>query len=67
MGIYIKGLSLPENCFHCFASSWYDFGGNDRGFRCKALPLDTKTISNCKGRTKRRDDCPLQLIDDDKN
>ena len=59
MGLYIEGAKLPDNCFRCFASRWYDFCGEERGFRCGALPNDRKTVSNCEAREKRRDDCPL--------
>ena len=64
MAVKINNLSMPENCFRCFASSWYNFGGKIAGFRCKALPMDTKIFSNCEGRTKRRDNCPLVLIEE---
>ena len=60
IGIKIDGLSLPENCFRCFASYWYDFG-EIVGFQCRAIPMDTKIISNCEARTKRRDDCPIKM------
>ena len=59
--IEIKGVSVPENCFRCFASSWYNFGGEVAGFRCNALPFSNKIISNCEGRAKRRDDCPIVI------
>ena len=59
-GIKIDGLSLPENCFRCFASYWNGFG-EVVGFQCRALPMDTKIISNCEARTKRRDDCPMKI------
>jgi len=65
MGIKIEELSMPENCFRCFASHWYDFGGKIVGFRCGALPKSNKIISNCEGRTKRRDDCPFVRMDGD--
>lgn len=64
MSIKIEGLSIPDNCFRCFASHWYDFGGKIVGFQCRALPMDTKIISNCEGRTKRRDDCPIVAIEE---
>ena len=64
MSIIISGVSIPINCFRCFASSWYNFGGSEVGFRCNLMPQDTKLISNCEGRTKRRDNCPLQTLDD---
>ena len=62
IGIKIEGLLIPDNCFRCFASHWYDFGGNTVGFDCKAIPNNTKIISNYEGRTKRRDDCPIKNI-----
>ena len=60
MGIEIYGLSLPNSCFKCFASHWYDYGGI-AGYQCMAIPMDTKIISNCEARTKRRDDCHLKM------
>ena len=57
--IKIEGVAIPENCFRCFASSWYNFGGPVVGFKCKALPRSDKVVSNCEGRSKRRDDCPI--------
>ena len=60
MSITIEGLSVPENCFRCFASSWYDFGGGVRGFHCRAIPNDSYIVSNVEGRSKRRDDCPIR-------
>ena len=63
MSIIIKGLSMPDNCFRCPASRWYNFGGKIRGFLCEALPNNTKIISNCEGRSKRRDDCPLMMVE----
>lgn len=56
--VQINGVSIPDNCFRCFASGWYNFGGKDAGFRCRLLS-DSKIVSNCEGRAKRRDDCPL--------
>lgn len=64
MSIKIDRLSVPKNCFQCFASRWYDFGGKIRGFQCKALPMDTKIISNCEGRSQRREDCPIRDVDE---
>lgn len=61
--VQIKGVSIPDNCFRCFASHWYNCGGKEAGFQCKALPGDSKIISNCEGRAKRRDDCPLATGD----
>lgn len=60
--VVVKGVTMPENCFRCFASYWYDFGGETHGFRCGAIPNDCKTISNCEGRSGRRPDCPLAEI-----
>lgn len=60
IGIEIDGLSLPESCFKCFAAHWYDYGGIV-GYQCRAIPMDTKIISNCEARAKRRDDCPLKM------
>lgn len=57
--IIVRGAKMPENCFRCFASKWYDFGGQVAGFRCGAIPCDSKIISNVKGRSGRRADCPL--------
>lgn len=62
MAIKIEGLDIPANCFRCFASHWYNFGGKVAGFRCGALPRSNKIISNCEGRTKRRNDCPLTKV-----
>lgn len=59
MGVFIADATLPKNCFRCFASYWQDFGGENRGFRCRAIPNDCTMVSNCEGREKRRDDCPL--------
>ena len=61
MSIVIDELHMPENCFRCFASRWYNFGTNTVGFLCEALPNDSKIISNSEGRSKRRDDCPLRM------
>lgn len=60
MSIEIDGVSLPKNCFRCFASHHYEFGVI-AGFQCRAIPMDTKIISNCEARAKRRDDCPLKI------
>ena len=60
MGIEIDGLPLPKNCFKCFASYWCDLG-SIAGYKCRAIPIDTKIISNCEARAKRRDDCPLKM------
>lgn len=62
MGTFIAGAMPPNNCFRCFASHWQDFGGENRGFRCKAIPNDCRMVPNCEGREKRRDDCPLIVI-----
>lgn len=59
MGLFIAGVNPPTNCFRCFASYWQDFGGENRGFRCKAIPNDLNPVSNCEAREKRRDDCPF--------
>lgn len=71
MGIYIKGMEMPENCFKCPAHEWYDFGGENHGYQCPILRT-TKAVSNCEARTKRRDNCPMipvpphgRLIDGD--
>ena len=37
MSIKIDGVSVPENCFRCFASHWYNFGGSVAGVRCGIL------------------------------
>lgn len=58
MSIKIDGVSVPENCFRCFASHWYNFGGEVSGFMCGILE-GGKIVSNCDGRSKRRDDCPI--------
>lgn len=63
MGVKVNGVKMPENCFRCFASYWYNFGGKVAGFQCKALH-DGRVITNCEGRSKRRDDCPLQEVTD---
>lgn len=57
--LQISGIHLPSSCFRCFASQWYNQGGKDAGFMCKAIPGDSKIVSNCEGRAKRRADCPL--------
>lgn len=57
--LVLGGAKIPKNCFRCFASHWYDFGGKYVGFMCRALPCDSKIISNCEGRSRRRSDCPL--------
>lgn len=57
--VQINGIHLPDSCFRCFASQWYNHGGKEAGFMCRALPGDSKIVSNCEGRAKRRDDCPL--------
>lgn len=62
MSIKIDGVSVPENCFRCFASHWYNFGGPVAGFRCGILN-DGKTVSSCEGRSKRRDDCPIREVE----
>lgn len=59
--LIIKGAKMPENCFRCFASNWYNFGGQVAGFMCGAIPCDTKIISNVEGRSGRRADCPLEV------
>lgn len=64
MGVKIPGVAMPDNCFRCFASNWYNFGGKVAGFQCRALPHSSKIISNCEGRAKRRDDCPLKEEED---
>lgn len=58
--LIIRGAKMPDNCFRCFASKWYDFGGQTAGFRCGAMPLNSKIISNVEGRSSRRADCPLE-------
>lgn len=64
MSIMIDGVSVPLNCFRCFASHWYNFGGMVVGFECR-VKNDGKIISNCEGRAKRRDDCPIVGLDGD--
>lgn len=65
--VIVKGARMPKNCFRCFASCHYDFGGESRGFQCRALPHDRKIVSNVEGRSKRRDDCPLvPMLPDEK-
>ena len=58
MAIVIESLSMPNSCFKCPLSHWYDSGWKV-GFSCGALH-DSKVITNCEGRARRRDDCPLK-------
>ena len=60
MSIIIENMSVPKCCFRCPLSHWYDSGWV-AGFTCGALK-DSKVISNCEGRAKRRDDCPIKEI-----
>ena len=60
--VVVPGIEMPKSCFRCFASYWYEYGGPDAGFMCKALPLDSKILSNCEGRNGRRPDCPLSEV-----
>lgn len=58
MGVYIKGLQMPENCFQCPAREWYDFGGENHGYLCRVLNT-SKCVTNCEARTKRRGNCAI--------
>lgn len=60
--LIIMGAKMPKNCFRCFASKWYNFGGQVAGFRCGAMPRSNKIITNIEGRSGRRADCPLNLL-----
>ena len=53
MGVYIKGMEMPENCFHCRFSRWDVEGGF-----CDLLNEDADM------RFKRHDDCPLIELPD---
>ena len=53
MGVYIKGMEMPENCFHCRFSRWDVEGGF-----CDLLNKDADM------RFKRHDDCPLIEVPD---
>lgn len=60
--IVIENASLPSNCFRCFAHEWYNYGGQEVGFKCRLIKNDITIIPNCEGREKRRRDCPLKEI-----
>ncbi len=57
MAIIIETMTVPKSCFTCPLSHWYDCG-HKVGFSCGALH-DAKIVTNCEGRAKRRDDCPI--------
>ena len=61
MSVVIKGMAMPKNCFRCPILHWYD-SGYTVGFRCGALK-DVKIISNCAGRSSRREDCLIMEVD----
>lgn len=58
--IYIKA-EVPENCFRCFASRFENYGVV-AGFRCNLLWTEG-LVSNCEGRSKRRENCPIVRVD----
>lgn len=53
MSVLIKGMKMPENCFHCRFSRWDVEGGF-----CDLLNEDADM------RFKRHDDCPLIEVPD---
>lgn len=51
---------MPQNCFRCFASR-FENCAEKAGFRCNLL-FD-EIVTNCEGREKRRDNCPLTSME----
>lgn len=58
MSVRVDGVSMPENCFRCFASQWTSDGQN-AGYKCRALPKGHAMVSIVDARSKRREDCPI--------
>lgn len=58
MSVRIDGVTVPENCFRCFASQWTS-DGQVAGYKCRALPKEQTMVSINDARTKRREDCPI--------
>lgn len=57
---------MPDNCFRCAASEWFDFGEKEHGYRCRAIH-DLKVVSNVEARDHRRTDCPLLPVSPELN
>lgn len=61
MEIIIIPAKMPKNCFRCFASR-FENCTEKAGFRCNLL-LHDGIVTNCEGREKRRDNCPLVSVE----
>lgn len=59
MEILIISAKMPDNCFRCFASRFENYT-EKAGFRCNLLP--DGIVTNCEGREKRRENCPLVSV-----
>lgn len=57
MRVYIEGLELPEDCFHCKLLRTYSHGDGMNGFNYNWCSI-TKNRANP---VKRNEDCPLKV------
>ena len=62
MAIFIENAKVPESCWKCPASHYFDLQTDTvpHGYKCGFLN-DEKIITQCEAKERRREDCPIRV------